>query len=422
MLITQAKPAPEYAKIPMAALEALFSDPLCGKGHAVTLLQLARYLWGNVILDGTRSEFSAVLGVDTQTFESHVPRLARAGVWRYSQPQRGYYRFLGFAQSAAEVAAIRAAWQQVEQGPAPPATQVAATQQVEAYLEALKFTRAVVVVSPALSGSKNKSEDPETTTSGFLSGGSGGDAGASKFTPSALKFTPGASKFTLPAPEALEFTLEALKFTPCALKFTLQTPAERAAHAALRALGIAAPLCTQFVADWQPEYIQAVLHAVTARGAKVRDVPAFVVACLREGWTLPELRALWDNENGEAAAAPASPAADSPAPALPPSATPDPKASAAQAVWEAALADLELQMTRATFDTWLRGTRAVAQQAERLVIGVKSGYAVAWLSNRLQPLITRTLARVAEEPLTPEFVVWEPHTVTDQQGGQFHGS
>ncbi|MEA3309921.1 MAG: chromosomal replication initiator protein DnaA [Chloroflexota bacterium] len=77
-------------------------------------------------------------------------------------------------------------------------------------------------------------------------------------------------------------------------------------------------------------------------------------------------------------------------------------------LWQAALGELELQMTKATFDTWLRGTECLGIENENvLVIGVKNGYAVEWLENKLYAVIKRTLYRIAEEELEARFVVWE---------------
>ncbi len=79
-----------------------------------------------------------------------------------------------------------------------------------------------------------------------------------------------------------------------------------------------------------------------------------------------------------------------------------------QKLWRAALGELELQMTRATFDTWLRDTRCLGvENNDTLVIGVKNGYAVEWLENRLQPIVQRTLQHIAGKRLETRFVVWE---------------
>ncbi len=79
-----------------------------------------------------------------------------------------------------------------------------------------------------------------------------------------------------------------------------------------------------------------------------------------------------------------------------------------QRLWQAALGELELQMTRATFDTWLRDTHCIGIEDDATVIvGVKNGYAVEWLGNRLYPVVQRTLRRITGEEMQARFVVWE---------------
>lgn len=65
-------------------------------------------------------------------------------------------------------------------------------------------------------------------------------------------------------------------------------------------------------------------------------------------------------------------------------------------IWQAALGELQLQMTRATFDTWVKPTYALSFDAERhaLVVGVRNAYAKQWLENRLYGMIERTLNHV----------------------------
>jgi chromosomal replication initiator protein len=79
-----------------------------------------------------------------------------------------------------------------------------------------------------------------------------------------------------------------------------------------------------------------------------------------------------------------------------------------QRLWQAALGELELKMARATFDAWLRDTHCIGIENETtLVIGVKNGYAVEWLENRLYPVIKRTLTRLSDQEIEARFVVWE---------------
>jgi len=75
-------------------------------------------------------------------------------------------------------------------------------------------------------------------------------------------------------------------------------------------------------------------------------------------------------------------------------------------VWSAALGELQLQMTQATFDTWLRDSRLVKHEDGTFVIGVKNGYAKDWLEHRLLATIKRTLARITGKTVAVQFIVW----------------
>jgi len=75
-------------------------------------------------------------------------------------------------------------------------------------------------------------------------------------------------------------------------------------------------------------------------------------------------------------------------------------------IWQAALGELELQMTRATFDTWVKTSRVVAYEDGTFVIGVNSAYAKDWLENRLSGTIKRTLNGIAGRSVEVKYVVW----------------
>jgi chromosomal replication initiator protein len=76
-------------------------------------------------------------------------------------------------------------------------------------------------------------------------------------------------------------------------------------------------------------------------------------------------------------------------------------------VWSAALGELQLQMTQATFDTWLRDSRFLKFEDGSFVVGVKNGYAKDWLEHRLLPTIKRTLVRLTGRATNIRFVVWD---------------
>jgi hypothetical protein len=76
----------------------------------------------------------------------------------------------------------------------------------------------------------------------------------------------------------------------------------------------------------------------------------------------------------------------------------------ARRIWTKSLEELKLQMTRATFDTWLRGSEVVESCDACLTVAVRHEHAVEWLQNRLLSLIERTVARHAEGEVKITFV------------------
>jgi hypothetical protein len=76
-------------------------------------------------------------------------------------------------------------------------------------------------------------------------------------------------------------------------------------------------------------------------------------------------------------------------------------------LWQAALEELRLQMTKATFDQWLLGSTVVpeASTSLTLTIAVRNRYAQEWLTHRLHNVIVRTLAAVAGYRVQVRFIV-----------------
>lgn len=62
-----------------------------------------------------------------------------------------------------------------------------------------------------------------------------------------------------------------------------------------------------------------------------------------------------------------------------------------EVLWGQVLGQLKLQMTRNTFDTWLKDTQLIAREGSKFTIAVSSGFAKDWLENRLLTTIQRTL-------------------------------
>jgi len=69
-------------------------------------------------------------------------------------------------------------------------------------------------------------------------------------------------------------------------------------------------------------------------------------------------------------------------------------------IWSTAQKEIALQMTRATFDSWIRPARALGWEnghddsTPTLVVGVHSPYAKEWLEARLNVTVQRTVTRI----------------------------
>ncbi len=77
----------------------------------------------------------------------------------------------------------------------------------------------------------------------------------------------------------------------------------------------------------------------------------------------------------------------------------------AKQVWRAALGELQVSLSPANFETWLRDTHLVDVDDQRFRIAVPNGFAKDWLETRYRSLISQTLARVVGYSVQVEFVV-----------------
>ncbi|MCA9935972.1 MAG: hypothetical protein H6662_15720 [Ardenticatenaceae bacterium] len=74
------------------------------------------------------------------------------------------------------------------------------------------------------------------------------------------------------------------------------------------------------------------------------------------------------------------------------------------AVWESTLGELELQMTKQTFATWLKDSKLHLNGIGAQVL-VRNDYAAQWINGRLADTVARTLSAVAGKPLSITAVV-----------------
>jgi chromosomal replication initiator protein len=86
-----------------------------------------------------------------------------------------------------------------------------------------------------------------------------------------------------------------------------------------------------------------------------------------------------------------------------------------ETVWQTALGELQLQMTKATFDTWVKQSHVAAYEDGTFIIGVHNGFAKDWLENRLHGTIQRTLTGIVNRSVEVRFVVQSPDNSTKEQ-------
>ena len=77
----------------------------------------------------------------------------------------------------------------------------------------------------------------------------------------------------------------------------------------------------------------------------------------------------------------------------------------ANRIWQAALGQLELEIPRPNFETWLKDTSAQSLDGDTLVVATPSAFAAAALEQSLSAIISRVVERVARRSLSVEFAV-----------------
>jgi chromosomal replication initiator protein len=77
----------------------------------------------------------------------------------------------------------------------------------------------------------------------------------------------------------------------------------------------------------------------------------------------------------------------------------------AEQAWQSVLGQLQMEMPRASFDTWVRDTRPVSYHDGTLTISVRNAYARDWLESRLASTISRLLLGIMNVSVAVNFIV-----------------
>jgi chromosomal replication initiator protein len=75
--------------------------------------------------------------------------------------------------------------------------------------------------------------------------------------------------------------------------------------------------------------------------------------------------------------------------------------------WQAARGQLQMEMPKAAFDTWVRNADLVSYEDGSFMVGVPNAYARDWLQSRLASTVTRLLTGMMNRTVEVRFVVWQ---------------
>ncbi|MFH1524371.1 MAG: chromosomal replication initiator protein DnaA [Chloroflexota bacterium] len=77
----------------------------------------------------------------------------------------------------------------------------------------------------------------------------------------------------------------------------------------------------------------------------------------------------------------------------------------AEKAWQSALGQLQMEMPKASYDTWVRDTQIVSYEDGQFTVAVRNAYARDWLESRLSSTVTRLLMGMMNRSVDVTFVV-----------------
>ena len=86
----------------------------------------------------------------------------------------------------------------------------------------------------------------------------------------------------------------------------------------------------------------------------------------------------------------------------------------ARDIWETALGELQLQVTRPYYETYLKNTVGLEYESGRFLVGVPTSFVVEWLYLRMRPRIEETLRGITKSPIQAQFTVCQQPNETNR--------
>ncbi len=74
-----------------------------------------------------------------------------------------------------------------------------------------------------------------------------------------------------------------------------------------------------------------------------------------------------------------------------------------QQLWQAVLGELELQLSKANFTTWFRGTFVCSYEEKKVIIGVPNAFTKSWLEKKYNDQILEALRNISEDDIKEVF-------------------
>ncbi len=90
----------------------------------------------------------------------------------------------------------------------------------------------------------------------------------------------------------------------------------------------------------------------------------------------------------------------------------------AEQAWRAAMGQLQIEMPRAAFDTWVREAEFLAYEDGCFIIGAPNPYACDWLQSRLTSAVSRLLTGLMGRSVQVRFTVWQNTPPSEAAGAE----
>lgn len=74
-------------------------------------------------------------------------------------------------------------------------------------------------------------------------------------------------------------------------------------------------------------------------------------------------------------------------------------------LWDKALVDIELEVSKANFSTWFRNTHIIKQEAGTVSVSVQNEFVRDWLSNKYHSTVLRILRNVSSDVRNVEYII-----------------